>query len=84
MDHHRGGHGALNCPLIVRLDGPLDRAALQSALDALGRRHEALRTTFAGRGPRLRQLIHDEPLPLPIALVDLSGEDGDTGVQPRG
>jgi hypothetical protein len=72
MDHHRGGHGALNCPLLLRIEGPLDRDALQIAVDGLGKRHEALRTTFAGRGPRLRQLIHGRPLPLPIADVDLS------------
>jgi Condensation domain len=73
MDHHRGGHGALNCPLLVRLDGPLQLDALQAAVDALARRHESLRTTFAGRGPRLKQLIHNQPLPLEIAGVRLSG-----------
>ncbi|HTB49608.1 MAG TPA: condensation domain-containing protein [Solirubrobacteraceae bacterium] len=71
MDHHRGGHGALNCPLLLRLDGPLDVAALQAAIDALALRHEALRTTFVGRGPRLRQLIHAEPLPLAITELDI-------------
>ncbi|MGP0052661.1 MAG: condensation domain-containing protein [Solirubrobacteraceae bacterium] len=74
MDHHRGGHGALNCPLLVRLDGPLDVDALQAAIDAVARRHESLRTTFAGRGPRLRQLIHDEPLPIELSMSD-AGED---------
>ena len=34
-----------------------------------------MRTTFAGRGHRLEQLIHDRPLPLPVVEVDLSRED---------
>ena len=72
MDHHRGGHGALNCPLLVRLNGPLDLDALQAAIDGVARRHESLRTTFAGRGPRLRQLVHDQALPIELSVDDVS------------
>jgi hypothetical protein len=82
MDHHRGAHGALNCPVLLRLRGPLDTGALGQAAMALAARHEALRTTFAGRGPRLAQVVHAEPLPLPIGQVDLTGEQ-DTGVALR-
>ncbi|MEA2131680.1 MAG: hypothetical protein QOJ85_4571, partial [Solirubrobacteraceae bacterium] len=71
MDHYRGGHGALNCPLLMRLDGALELDALQAAVDRLAARHESLRTTFAGRGPRLRQLVHDVAPPLPLELVEL-------------
>jgi Condensation domain len=71
--HYRADFGALSCPLLCRLDGPLDREALGRALDALTDRHEALRTTFTGRGARLTQVIHD-PRALPIASTDLSGE----------
>lgn len=74
MDHHRGAHGALNCPLLLELDGPLDADALAVALERLGQRHEALRTTFAGRGARLTQVIHAEPLPLAPAIVDLRAD----------
>jgi hypothetical protein len=76
MDHHRGGHGALNCPLLIRLRGTLDVGALQDSLELLARRHEALRTTFSGRGPRLRQVIHREPPALPIRLIELSSAPG--------
>lgn len=75
MDHHRGAHGALNCPLLLRLEGRLDVAVLQTAIDGVARRHESLRTTFSGRGPRLRQLIHVTPLPLAIAEVGCELED---------
>jgi hypothetical protein len=76
MDHHRGGHGALNCPLLMRLRGPLDVAALQRSVEELARRHEALRTTFTGRGPRLRQVIDRDPPPLPIREVALPPAPG--------
>uniref|UniRef100_UPI001A9FEEE4 condensation domain-containing protein n=1 Tax=Pseudomonas sp. 79_C TaxID=2813567 RepID=UPI001A9FEEE4 len=39
---------AYNLPMAVRLNGPLDLAALQHAFDALVARHETLRTTFPG------------------------------------
>ncbi|HWF75458.1 MAG TPA: condensation domain-containing protein [Solirubrobacteraceae bacterium] len=74
MDHHRGGHGALNCPLLIRLRGPLDPDALQAAVDGVARRHESLRTTFTGRGPRLRQLVHDARA-LEIMAVDLADHE---------
>ena len=36
-----------NIPLVARLEGPLDAAALERSLADIVRRHEALRTTFA-------------------------------------
>ncbi len=76
MDHHRGGHGALNCPLLIGLRGPLDVGALQRSIEELARRHEALRTTFTGRGPRLRQVIDRDPPALAIREVALSPVPG--------
>ncbi len=73
IGHYRPGHGALNCPVVCRLRGPLDVAALRAALDGLTAAHEALRTAFAGRGRRLTQVIH-APRTLPLARVDLAGE----------
>jgi len=35
-----------NVPRVVRLSGKLDRAALESSLNEIIRRHEALRTSF--------------------------------------
>ena len=64
------GHG-YNVPRTARLQGELDLAALQRALDALVRRHEALRTTFTSIDGEPRQIVHDD-VPVPLALVDLS------------
>jgi len=56
-------------PLLVQ--GPLDAAALERALDALRARHEALRTTFAEREGGPVQRVHP-PVPVPLAVDDLS------------
>ena len=56
---------AYHTPLAVRLQGNLDRAALQQAVDALLARHESLRTTFVQHDGQLYQQIQ------PAASVDL-------------
>ncbi|MET8351565.1 MULTISPECIES: condensation domain-containing protein [unclassified Micromonospora] len=73
IEHYRADHGALNCPLLCRLSGDVDVVTVRRALTALTARHEALRTTFTGRGPRLSQLVH-EPRPVELTVVDLRGE----------
>jgi hypothetical protein len=71
LEYYRGDDGALNCPLLLRMRGALNTSALSTAVDGVMRRHEALRTTFVGRGRRMTQVIHD-PRPLHIAHVDLT------------
>src|SRR5688572_25263894 len=44
------GSAAFNIPLLLRLHGPLNLAALERALAEIVRRHEALRTLFVLRG----------------------------------
>ncbi|MEH1123268.1 condensation domain-containing protein [Micromonospora sp. CPCC 206061] len=63
VQRHRSQTTTLSCPLLCRMRGPLDVARLAAAIDALVGRHEALRTTFAGRGHQLTQIIGD-PAPL--------------------
>ncbi|RKI10859.1 non-ribosomal peptide synthetase [Corallococcus sp. AB030] len=61
-----------NVPAALRLDGPLDAAALAQGLQALVQRHEALRTTFHAREdgePVQHPHAHAE---LSMAQVDLS------------
>ncbi|HYG62862.1 MAG TPA: amino acid adenylation domain-containing protein, partial [Thermoanaerobaculia bacterium] len=60
-----------NVPLAVRLSGRLDAAALAGALRGIGRRHEALRTTFDERQGHPVQVIEPEPR-LTLTLLDLS------------
>jgi amino acid adenylation domain-containing protein len=51
------GSPAYHMPIALRLRGPLDLAALQGALDAVTKRHEALRTTFPAADGVPRQLV---------------------------
>ncbi len=67
-----GGH-AYNVPWAVRLQGLLDRKALQYALDQAIVRHETLRTSFSYEDGNLRQVVHDRAA-LTIESEDLSGE----------
>ncbi|MFD4766595.1 amino acid adenylation domain-containing protein [Streptomyces niveus] len=50
MDRLAPGLPLYNTPLAMRLRGPLDRAALLSALDTVVARHEVLRTRYVGEG----------------------------------
>jgi amino acid adenylation domain-containing protein len=60
-----------NLPLALRLNGPLRRDALESALNAIVERHEALRTTFVAEGGKPRPVIA-ERLELPLPVIDLT------------
>lgn len=62
---------AYSIPIVLRLSGRLDRAALASALAAVIERHENLRTTFPAQGSHLRQVIAPEPTTA-LHLLDLS------------
>jgi amino acid adenylation domain-containing protein len=66
-----------NIPFAVRMEGALDRAALQRTLAEVVRRHEVLRTTFKPEGGRPVGVVH--------ANVDLATPITDlTAVPPEG
>jgi amino acid adenylation domain-containing protein len=74
LDQLHPGNPLFNLGSALRLLGPLDLGVLQRTLDEIVRRHETLRTTFAGaeRGPV--QVIAP-PVPMPLAVEDLSDRD---------
>ncbi len=72
IDQLRPGLTAYNIFGAVRMRGHLDVALLAACFDELARRHEVLRTTFAGVDGRPMQVI-GPPRGLPIARVDLRG-----------
>jgi hypothetical protein len=72
MAHYRGANGGLNTVMSVRLSGAFDAGAWSAAVDALTARHEALRTTFGGRGRNLRQFVH-APRAVTVNAEDLAG-----------
>jgi hypothetical protein len=81
MNHYRAsaGYGVFNCPVLVRISGPLDVSALRAAVDRLGERHQSLRTTFHGRGRDMVQRVH-RPRPTPWTYADLSTSDQDAAI----
>jgi amino acid adenylation domain-containing protein/non-ribosomal peptide synthase protein (TIGR01720 family) len=67
LDQLAPGNPAYHMPSAIYLDGPLDLAALQRSLNAIVRRHEALRTSFVAIDGRPAQIIAAaQALPLPL------------------
>jgi hypothetical protein len=61
-----------NIPLVVRLSGALNLAALEASLDEIVRRHEVLRTTFVMFEGQPRQVIAPA-MRLVLPVADLRG-----------
>ncbi|MFJ4971756.1 amino acid adenylation domain-containing protein [Streptomyces sp. NPDC088755] len=59
LNRLEGPSATYNVPLVLRLDGPLDAEALESALTDVVRRHESLRTVFPETDGVARQLVLD-------------------------
>ena len=68
LDQLTPGRAVYNVPAVVRLEGRLDVAPFEAALEGLALRHETLRTTVALRGGEAAQAVSpDARLPLPLA-----------------
>ncbi|GAA3736758.1 non-ribosomal peptide synthase/polyketide synthase [Streptomyces tremellae] len=65
LDRFEPGSTEYTTLSVLRLTGPLDRAALRTALEGLVARHESLRTTFAEQDGGARQIVHP---PAQVAL----------------
>jgi amino acid adenylation domain-containing protein len=70
LDQLQPGNAALNLHASVRLDGPLNVAALRGSLDEVVKRHEVLRTTFSSTDGRPFQVVHPRLAP-EVAEFDL-------------
>jgi hypothetical protein len=79
LDQWQPGNPIYNEPAALRIEGELDRAALERSLQAIVRRHEVFRTTYEAVGGEPRQIVHDEAV-LALAHVDLRGA-GETALR---
>ncbi|NUT50862.1 MAG: AMP-binding protein, partial [Saccharothrix sp.] len=72
LAHLRPGDPFYNVPFSVRMDGPLDREALDRAVTEVVRRHPALRTTLRQvDGELTRVVAPPAPVVLPSGPVDM-------------
>ena len=71
LDRATPGMTAYNMPVTRRFRGALDVMALQTALDAVAARHEALRTRLGESRGEALQLV-DAPQPVVLLRVDVS------------
>ena len=71
IDQLQPGNPVYNIPFSVRIDGPLDVAALERALNATLARHETLRTRIATRAGEPHLTI-DQGATLNLRQIDLS------------
>lgn len=75
-----GNPAPYNLPIVYRLGGEVDPAALRLALARLSQRHEILRTTYGTEAGVPRQTVHDE-LPIPWEVDDLGELEPAAAVQ---
>jgi amino acid adenylation domain-containing protein len=71
LDQLQPGSGAYNMPTAARLQGPLDAAVLERALNEVVARHESLRTTFHAEAGVPVQVV-TPALTIPLPVEDLS------------
>ncbi|MFD7626302.1 condensation domain-containing protein [Streptomyces sp. NPDC059851] len=69
IDAAAPGSAAYNVPLLLRGRGPVDAAALGTALTAVTARHDVLRTVYGLRDGRPVQIVRDVR-PVPVDTVD--------------
>lgn len=74
MDHLGQGGALYNVPVATRVRGPLDRAALATAITGLTERHAVLRTRYPRRGDQPYQQI-DPVTPVPLPVLDAAGPE---------
>ncbi|MFE4972434.1 condensation domain-containing protein [Kitasatospora sp. NPDC056651] len=74
MDRLGQGGALYNVPIATRVRGPLDHAALATALTGLTERHAVLRTRYPHRGDQPYQQV-DPVTPVPLPVLDATGPE---------
>ena len=77
LDKLEPNSATYNVPTVLKLEGEIDRDALQRSLDAILARHEALRTTFPAQDGAPSERV-EKPRQVELAFIDLSRLDDAT------
>ncbi|WP_405365969.1 amino acid adenylation domain-containing protein [Kitasatospora sp. NBC_00039] len=76
IDRYEGSSATYNMPIAMRLSGPLDTAALRSAVADVVARHEALRTVFPDEaGVPWQRILHPDQVRIDLPVTTVA-EDG--------
>ncbi|MGR6914286.1 condensation domain-containing protein [[Actinomadura] parvosata] len=71
IDRALGPNPAYNIPMAIRLSGPLDRDALEAAINDVVARHEALRTVFGEvDGRPVQRIVEPESARVPLVAAE--------------
>ncbi|MGH8302843.1 MAG: amino acid adenylation domain-containing protein, partial [Steroidobacteraceae bacterium] len=74
VQEERSASGAYHVPIALRLRGAIDADALARALNALVRRHEALRTSFPqAEGVPMQRIMPPEQIRIPLRRAEFRG-----------
>ncbi|MEH1123085.1 non-ribosomal peptide synthetase/MFS transporter [Micromonospora sp. CPCC 206061] len=73
MEQYAPGTAAYTVPVVLRLRGTLDAAALGAALDAVAARHESLRMRFAATADGQPVLDIDDAVSIGLDVVEAEG-----------
>ncbi len=76
----KGDNTSDNTPMVMELDGDLDRQLFEETVRKLIRRHESFRTSFHLLGKDAVQRVHRD-VDFELEYHDLSGVEGDTGAR---
>ncbi|NTW01790.1 MAG: amino acid adenylation domain-containing protein, partial [Oscillochloris sp.] len=78
LDQLEPGSPLYNIPSARRLHGPLRADLLEQSINAILRRHEVLRTTFAAQDGRARQVIGTPDTRITLRRIDLTALSAET------
>src|SRR5437660_4919189 len=73
LEQFQPGSPLYNVPIAIRLEGPLDTAALEQAINRIVQRHEILRTSFALQQDQPIQIVAPS-LTIKLAATDLRSQ----------
>ncbi|MEU5741197.1 amino acid adenylation domain-containing protein, partial [Streptomyces tendae] len=82
LNHLEGSSATYNVPFVLRLEGPLDTAALDAAVSDVVTRHESLRTLIVedSGGTPAQRVLGPQEATVPFRVVDIAASAVDAAM----